>query len=176
METVDRLGIKPAARLLAVRIDSQTLQFYRGREVVNAYAISTSLRPPSCVKHSLGTPLGLHEIAERIGGGQPPGMVFRSRVPTGHHYREMSEDENERNLVTSRILWLRGLEPEVNLGGDVDSYDRYIYLHGTNHEGRIGRPISGGCVLLRNLDIVELYDQVRVGDWVWIEEGNEGAM
>lgn len=169
MKTGGHLGIKPPDRLLAVRIASQTLQLYRGRELAAAYAISTSSRPPSYAKDSLGTPLGLHEIAERIGGGQPPGMVFRSRVPTGRHFREFPEEENRRNLVTTRILWLRGLEPGVNRGGDVDSYERYIYLHGTNHEERIGTPASGGCILLRSLDVIELYDQVRVGDWVWIE-------
>jgi hypothetical protein len=169
MQTADRLGIKPADRLLAVRIETQTLQFYRGPTLVKAYPISTSARPPSNLRHSLGTPRGLHEIAERIGAGQPPGMVFRSRVPTGQHYRELSDDENVGNLITSRILWLRGLEPGLNCGENVDSYQRYIYLHGTNHEDRIGTPASGGCVLLRNLDLVELYEHVRAGDWVWIE-------
>ena len=169
IEKAAGLGIKPADRLLVVRIASQTLQLFRGPELVKAYPVSTSRRPPSNVRDSLGTPRGLHEIAERIGGEQPPGMVFRSRIPTGHHFRELSDEENTPNLVTTRILWLRGLEPGVNAGAEVDSYARYIYLHGTNHEDRIGTPASGGCVLLRNLDIVELYDQVRVGDWVWIE-------
>lgn len=169
METGRRLGIKPSDRLILVRIATQTLQLYRGGNLVKAYPVSTSLRPPSNRRNSLGTPSGLHEIAERIGGEQPPGMVFRSRIPTGHHFAELSDEENRGNLVTTRILWLRGLEPGLNAGGEVDSYDRYIYLHGTNHEDRIGTPASGGCVLLRNLDIVELYDQVRAGDWVWIE-------
>jgi lipoprotein-anchoring transpeptidase ErfK/SrfK len=58
----------------------------------------------------------------------------------------------------------------VNRGGDVDTYDRYIYVHGTNHETRVGEPLSAGCVLMRNLDVVEVYDQVRVGDHVWIAD------
>ena len=79
-------------------------------ELVKSYAVSTSRRPPSNVKNSLGTPRGLHEIAERIGAGQPPGMVFKSRVPTGRHFSEVLEREpNNDNLITSRILWLRGL-------------------------------------------------------------------
>jgi hypothetical protein len=169
MQTAERLRIKPADRLLMVRISTQTLQLYRGSSLVRAFAVSTSTRPPSNVKNSLGTPGGLHEIAERIGAGQPPGMVFKSRVPTGRHYSELSEAENRANLITTRILWLRGLEPGINAGGDVDSYERYIYIHGTNHEDRIGTPASGGCVQLRNLDMIELYEDVRVGDWVWIE-------
>lgn len=149
-----------------VRIGAATLQFYVNRSLKKAYTVSTSRNAPSNVKGSLGTPRGLHEIAERIGGEQPPGMVFKARVPTGRHFREWPDTET--NLITSRILWLRGLEPAVNRGGDVDTYNRYVYIHGTQHEDRIGQPISAGCVLLRNADIVELYEQVRAGDWVWI--------
>lgn len=167
-QTCLRLGIKPADRLLFVRIGTATLQFYRKGVLVKSYAVSTSKRPPSNVKNSLGTPRGLHEIAERIGAGQPPGMVFSSRIPTGRHFSELPEPDQQRQLITSRILWLRGLEPGVNLGGDVDTYDRYIYLHGTNHESRIGQPMSAGCIELRNLDIIELYEEVRRGDHVLI--------
>ncbi len=137
---------------------------------MQSYVISTSKRPPSNIKNSLGTPRGLHEIAERIGAGQPPGMVFKSRVPTGRHYSEVigNDDDREHNLITSRILWLRGLEPGVNLGGEVDTYERYVYIHGTNHEASLGQPLSAGCVLMRNLEIIELYDQVRAGDRVLI--------
>ena len=120
------------------------------------------------MKDSLGTPRGLHEIAERIGEGQPPGMVFKSRVPTGRHFSEFPDADTETNFITTRILWLRGLEPGVNLGGNVDTYQRYVYIHGTNHEDRIGTPQSAGCVLMRNLDVLELFEQMRVGDQVWI--------
>ena len=151
-----------------MQIGRATLQFYFRRELVKSYVISTSRRPPSNVKNSLGTPRGWHEIADRIGGGQPAGMVFKSRVSTGRHFSEWPGAETETNLITSRILRLRGLEPGVNLGGEVDTYERYVYLHGTNHESRIGEPLSAGCVLMRNLDIVELHDEVRTGDLVWI--------
>ena len=168
-QTCARLGIKPGERILVVRIGTATLQFFRKGELVTSYAISTSRRPPSNVKHSLGTPHGLHEVAERIGGGQPVGMVFKGRVPTGRHFSEVLEREPEQeNLITSRILWLRGLEPAVNKGGDVDTYDRYVYIHGTNRDDRIGEPLSAGCVLMRNLDIIEIYEQVRNGDLVLI--------
>ncbi|MCX6956401.1 MAG: L,D-transpeptidase [Verrucomicrobia bacterium] len=169
-KTCARLGIKPGERVLVVRIGTATLQFFAKGVLVKSYVISTSKRPPSNVKDSLGTPRGLHEIAERIGAGQPPGMVFKSRVPTGRHYHEVigSDDDREHNLITGRILWLRGLEPGVNRGGDVDTYERYVYIHGTNHEDRIGEPLSAGCVLMRNTEVVELYEQVRVGDQVLI--------
>ena len=171
-EACARLGIKPGERLLAVSIRAATLRFYRGGVLVRAYPVSTSRRPPSNVKDSLGTPRGLHEIAERIGAGQPPGMVFKARVPTGQHSSELltSEDGRNDNLITSRILWLRGLEPGVNRGGDVDTHARYVYIHGTNHGDRIGEPLSSGCVLMRDLDIIALFEEVRAGDLVWIAD------
>jgi lipoprotein-anchoring transpeptidase ErfK/SrfK len=161
-----RLGIKPSARTLLVRIGASTLQFYQDDKLVKSYVISTSKRPPSNVKNSLGTPRGLHEIAERIGAGQPAGMVFSSRLPTGQHFSEMAESAD--NLITSRILWLRGLEPGVNQGGEVDTYERYVYIHGTSREDRIGERQSAGCVLMRNIDVIELYEEVRPGDQVLI--------
>lgn len=153
-----------------MRIATQTLQFYRGGELVRAHPVSTSLKPPCNVRDSLGTPRGLHEIAERIGGEQPAGMVFKARRPLGRHFSEL---EDNGNLITSRILWLRGLEPGHNAGnsagGDVvDTYARYVYIHGTNREDLIGQPQSAGCVLMTNRDIVALYEEVRVGDLVWI--------
>lgn len=73
-----------------------------------------------------------------------------------------------RNLITTRILRLRGLETGYNAGQGCDSYERYVYIHGTNHEDRIGEPFSGGCVELRNAEMLELFDAVREGDLVWI--------
>jgi len=140
-----------------------------------SHIISTSLRPPSNVKDSLGTPRGLHEIAERIGAGAPPGTVFKGRVNIGKHFNELGDEENRPALITSRILWLRGLEPGVNAGQNaagqvVDTHARYVYIHGTNHEDRLGTPHSAGCVEMNNLEITELYEQVRNGDMVWIED------
>jgi len=130
---------------------------------VKSWGISTSKRPPSNVKDSLGTPRGLHEIAERIGAGQPPGMVFKSRVPIGRHYGELPDAAVNDNLITSRILWLRGLEAGVNRGGNVDTYERYVYIHGTNQEQLIGTPASHGCIRLRNADMITLHDMIPAG-------------
>jgi hypothetical protein len=169
-KTCERLGIKPSERVLLVRIAGQTLQLYRNNSLVQSYAVSTSRRPPCNVKNSFGTPRGLHQIAERIGAGQPPGMVFKGRVPTGRHYSEFPPAEQTKNLITTRILWLQGLEPGINQGGDVDTKDRFIYIHGTNHEDKVGQPQSAGCVQMRNVDIVELYEQVRASDLVYITD------
>lgn len=164
----EALGIKPTARILLVNIGTHTLQFFRDGEIVKSYVISTSRRPPCNTKGSLGTPRGLHEVSERIGAGQPPGMVFKGRVAIGQHFNELANSETETNLITTRILWLNGLEDGVNRGGDVDSHSRYIYIHGTNHEDRLGEPLSAGCVLMSNLEMLELYEQVRVRDQVLI--------
>lgn len=169
MQQCESAGIKPSNRALLVSLDRQTLRFYNGGSLVKSYVISTSRRPPSNKNGSLGTPRGLHGIAEKIGAGQPPGIVFKSRVPTGYHFHEHLERGGaDENLITSRILWLKGLEPGVNQGGDVDTYSRYVYVHGTNREDLLGQPQSAGCVVMANLDIVELFEQVRVGDPVLI--------
>jgi len=162
------LGIKPSVRMLLISIETQTLNFYDNDTLQRNYTISTSKCPPSNLAGSLGTPTGLHLIAERIGGGAPPGIVFKSRQNTGVHFRDFIDPDGSDNLVTSRILWLRGTELDINLDGNVDSYNRYIYIHGTNHEERLGQPQSSGCVLMHNLEIIELFDQVLVGDLVWI--------
>ncbi len=133
------------------------------------YPVSTSVKPPSCIADSFGTPTGLHAVADKIGSDQPEGMVFKGRVPT-KHFSEYSDAEAKRNLITSRILRLRGLEPGRNAGPGCDSYDRYIYIHGTNHEDRIGQPFSGGCIEMLNADVIELFGQMETGDLVYICE------
>jgi len=164
------LGFKPTTRVIVVSIARQLLGFYQNDCLVKSFVVSTSRRPPSNVKDSLGTPRGLHEVAEKIGAGSPPGIVFKGRVSTGRHFSEFSPEEQTKNLITTRILWLRGLEPGVNAGGNVDTHARYVYIHGTNHEDQLGTPISAGCVHLANLEIIELFDQVRARDLVWIED------
>ncbi len=155
---------------MTVSIARQLLGFYHDEVLIRSCVISTSRRPPSSIKNSLGTPLGLHHVAEKIGAGAPPGTVFKGRVNIGKHFNELSDEENEKNLITTRILWLAGLEPGLNAGGDVDTYDRYIYIHGTNHEHCLGLPTSSGCVQMNNIEIVGLFDEVRPGDLVWIEK------
>jgi len=164
------LGLKPTSRTIVVSIARQLLGFYQEGALVKSYVVSTSLRPPSNVKDSLGTPRGLHEIAEKFGADAPPGIVFKARVSLGKHFSELDEAMQAKNLTTTRILWLSGLEPGVNAGGNVDSRSRYIYIHGTNHEERLGAPASSGCVQMSNIEIIELFDQVRTRDQVWIED------
>ncbi len=110
------------------------------------------------------TPLGLHRIAEKIGGGWPVGTVFKSRKPVGFTWRGLPLAK-----ITTRILWLEGLEPGFNRGGNVDSHARYIYIHGTGDEPALGRSASHGCIQLAADDLIPLYDKLPVGTLVWIE-------
>ncbi len=162
------LAQAPKEHALYVKISEQKLYVYYQGALVKTYPTSTSRRPPSCVENSLGTPLGLHVIEEKIGDGASVGMVFKGRVAQGTPYMALPEEENKPNLITSRILWLRGLEPE-NTGPGRDTHNRYIYIHGTNHEDRIGTPDSHGCLLLRNSDVIELFNSIPSGTLVLIE-------
>lgn len=144
------------------------MTLFESDALAKIYTVSTSLKPPSCVADSNGTPIGFHEIADKIGQDLPEGMVLKGRVPTGKHFVDYHGEEVARNLITSRILRLRGLEPGKNAGPGCDSYKRYIYIHGTNHEERIGQPFSGGCVEMRNADVIELFERVESGDLVWL--------
>jgi len=163
------LSINPTKRLWIVSIGSQSLALIENGQIRRTFPVSTSAKPPSCMEDSNGTPLGLHAAADKIGDGEPLGMVFRGRRPT-RLVSEFSDEARETNLITTRIVRLRGLEPGINAGPGRDSYDRYIYLHGTNHEDRIGRPFSGGCIELRNPEILELFELIEEGDLVWITE------
>jgi len=161
-------GIKPAKRALLVSLAEQRLEVMENGAVVSTYPVSTGRKPPSCLEGSGGTPTGLHRIAAKIGDGAAPGAVFRGRVEIGKTYSQLSPEEQRPNLVTSRILWLDGLEEGHNQGPGRDSYQRYIYIHGTNHEDAIGQPASGGCVQLANLSMIELFDRAEEGDHVFI--------
>ena len=90
--------------------------------------------PPSCVEDSLGTPIGLHLVCEKIGDGEPLGMIFKGRKPQGVRFFEFDNGENQKNLITTRILRLDGLEVGINKGEGIDTYECYVYIHGTNHE------------------------------------------
>lgn len=117
----------------------------------------------------MGTPIGMHKIDGKIGAGLPADTVFRARKPCGS-LSAQSPAEREKNLIMCRILRLRGLEEGVNSGGNVDTFNRFVYIHGTNQEDKIGTPNSHGCVLLKAADLLRLFDILRDGDMVFIEK------
>jgi lipoprotein-anchoring transpeptidase ErfK/SrfK len=131
-----------------------------------SYPISTASNGMGNRAGSFKTPFGIHRVRQKIGGGQPPGMVFEARVAVGRIAN--SFDNREKDEITSRILWLDGLEEGVNKGGVYDTFDRYIYIHGTSDEKRIGQPVSAGCIRMKNSDVIELFEEVMVDDLVLI--------
>ncbi len=165
----ESMSIPVPESYLLVSIPQQALCFAEKSGEPEWYPISTSKAPPSCVEDSFGTPLGLHRVKEKFGDGEPIGTVFKGRRSVGQTFDQLPPEDNICNLITSRILWLEGLEPGRNRGAGIDSYHRYIYFHGTNHEERIGQPFSGGCIEFRNQDIIDLYPRIPLGSLVWID-------
>lgn len=156
------------ARLLLVDVEAQRLVLIEDGTIRREYPVSTAAAGVGAEEGSLRTPPGWHRIHARIGEGEPPGMVFESRIPTGRIWRGEPGDED---LILTRVLTLEGLEESVNRGPGRDSLERYIYIHGTNHPESIGRPDSHGCVRMLDRDLIELFDRIEEGDAVVILEG-----
>lgn len=155
--------------MLVVRIEQQRMYLTDGERILQQWPISTAARGPGNAQDSLQTPLGTHRIAEKIGADAPCGAIFKGRRNTGE-IAAIHKDATpcEEDLVTTRILWLEGLEPGLNQGPGVDSRERFIYIHGTPEEGRIGSPVSHGCIRMRNEDVIALFDLVELGSLVHI--------
>ena len=152
-------------RWLLVDTRSQRLALVEEGRITGLWPVSTAAAGLDIRQDSGGTPPGLHRIARRIGLDAEPGTVFASREPTGAVWRG---EPDPGDLILSRVLTLDGLEDGINRGPGVDSRERYIYIHGTNHEPQLGTPVSGGCVRLANRDVIDLADRVAEGDPVVI--------
>jgi len=134
------------------------------------YRVSTAATGAGEQKGSGCTPRGRHRIRAKIGAGQPLGAVFRARRPTGEVWTPAYAAAHPgRDWILTRILWLGGLQAHFNRYGDCDSAWRYIYIHGTPDTEPMGVPRSHGCIRMRNNELVELFERVRVGDEVLIE-------
>ena len=144
-----------------ISIRDQRLTVERGDKTVRSYLISSSRFGIGTEEGSNKTPLGNFRIAEKIGHGAGAGTIFKSRVPLG------PDDPlpDTEDFVTTRILWLDGVDPE-----NANTRDRYIYIHGTNHEDKIGTPDSHGCIRMRNADVIELFELVDETTQVVIRE------
>lgn len=157
---------------IKVKISKQLLSLFNEQQVVIAkYPISTSMYGIGNQNGSFKTPLGRHQICEMIGDGLPNDEVYIGRVPKGKlcDLRAQSYELPE-DVITARILRLVGLEDGINKGDGIDSFERYIYIHGTADEMNISRPVSHGCVRMLNHDIIELFDKVDLNTDVWIED------
>jgi len=134
------------------------------------YPISTSKYGVGSAEKSNKTPPGTHRIVEKIGESAKSGAVFKAGIDTGKVATTYSDATDIReDLITTRILWLKGLEPGINRGKGIDSYERHIYIHGTSEEGLIGTTASDGCIRMKNRDVLELFDLVPQGTLVEIQ-------
>ena len=162
---------------LIINIRQQQLSVYRDGKLLRQYPVSTSKFGTGNQRGSFCTPLGKHSVAEKIGEGAACNQVFIGRQPQGVlDDLRRAQVVLPEDLITSRILWLAGLEPGCNQGGEIDSHDRYIYIHGTPEEHLIGTPVSHGCIRMCNADVIELFDLIEVGCEVDIIEPWEIAM
>ena len=140
---------------IVISIPEQRMLVLESGKPIAQYAVSTSKFCLSDTPGSRGTPLGEMEIARKIGGNAPAGAVFKDQRETGEILRP---DAPGRDPIVSRILWLKGLE-----ACNRNAYSRYIYIHGTAEERKIGTPASFGCVRMRSADVIQLYNLVGVG-------------
>ncbi len=153
-ETVDR------RHQVIVSVPQQRMALLRDGAPLATYPVSTSKFGLGDLPNTSWTPLGRLQIAKKIGAGAPSGAAFKDRRPTGE---VVPVDAPGRDIIVSRILWLRGAESQ-----NARAFTRYIYIHGTPEERNIGLPVSYGCVRMRSKDVIELFDIVGQGAQVQI--------
>ncbi len=155
--------------LLYVDIESQSLLHIEKGTVLKVYSISSSVYGTGSKENSFKTPLGKHEIYKKLGSNLPTNAILKGRVWNGSIADIIKEPiDTDFDHVTSRIMWLDGLEEGLNKGKGIDSRKRFIYIHGTAEEGLIGKPASDGCIRMYNSDVIELFDLVDEKAQVWI--------
>jgi L,D-transpeptidase YbiS len=151
---------KSSQAKIHISVSQQRLTLKSGKERLGSYPVSTSRFGLGTEEGSMKTPTGRFRIAEKIGDGMPVGTVFKGRQPAKATKAMMREED----LVMTRILWLDGLDP-----GNANTHERFIYIHGTNHEESLGEPASHGCIRMRGTDLVELFELVDVNTPVAIK-------
>tara|TARA_B100001094_G_C17836743_1_gene625927 strand:+ start:93 stop:674 length:582 start_codon:yes stop_codon:yes gene_type:complete len=155
--------------MIFVSIKNQKLYHIKNNKIINNFSISSSKYGTGNKNGSNKTPLGLHKIKEKHGkdvpiNGKMVGRIFYNQIAA--IYKDATESKTDD--ITSRILWLEGMEKGKNKGKGIDSYNRYIYIHGTSEEGKLGTPASHGCIRMKNKDVIDLYNKVEVGTLVLI--------
>jgi len=166
-----QFGLKAGEFMFIVDISQQRLYLVKGEKIIKRYPASTSKYGIGNKEGSNKTPLGTHRIYEKVGEGVKIGTIFKACINTGRIAKIYHDSTDvEQDFVITRIMCLEGLEPGVNKGEGIDSRHRRIYLHGTPEEGLIGKPASHGCIRMKNDDVVELFDLVKIGTLVEIKE------
>lgn len=154
---------------IEVDISEQRLYLIENSLIKASYPISTSKYGEGSIENSFKTPLGKHSIKEMIGEEADINTIFTSRINTKRSATIIDQfEDTDNDYVTSRIMWLDGEEDGFNKGGNVDSFRRYIYIHGTHEEGLIGTKASHGCIRMFNYDVIELFNLVNIGTKVLI--------
>ena len=149
---------------IEVSIAAQRLDLFDAGTRIRSYSVSTAANGPGEQAGSYCTPRGRHRVRAKVGAGLPLGAVLRGRRPTGEVCDEAAwRAAPERDWILTRILWLCGEELGVNRGGSVDTFRRYIYIHGTPDGVELGQPGSRGCIRMRNRDVAELFDLIVTG-------------
>lgn len=156
---------------IEIDLGRQRLQLWSEGRVLHECLVSTGANGIGEINGSGCTPRGRHVIRAKVGDGAAPGTLFTRRRPTGEIWSpELHAKFPGRDWILTRILWLSGSEPGRNRLGCVDTFRRYIYLHGTPPTTRLGMPGSKGCIRVANDDIVDLYDRLPVGAEVNLHE------
>ena len=159
------------ATTIEIDLSSQQMTVFLPDGGMRCYPISSAKNGPGEQLNSECTPRGTHVISEKIGEGEAENAVFVGRKPTGEIYSEaFAKEQPIRDWILTRIMWLEGCEEGKNLGGEVDSKKRYIYIHGTPDSTSMRIPGSRGCIRMANKDVIELFEQVEVGTTVEIVE------
>ena len=141
-----------------VSISEQRLYLLSDESIIRSYSISSSAYGEGQIENSLKTPLGKHEVKTKIGTNVSKYQFFVSREHIPQEVNIIHEPiDSPDDFITTRIMWLTGLTEGFNKGGNVDSFDRYIYIHGTHEEGLIGKKASHGCIRMLNHDVLELF-------------------
>ena len=155
--------------IIFVSIKKQKLYHIKNNKIISEFIISSSAYGTGNKAGSNKTPLGLHKVKQKYGNNTPINGRMKGRVYYGEIatiYKDNTKSKTDD--VTTRILWLEGLEQGKNKGEGIDSFKRYIYIHGTSEEGRLGTPASHGCIRMKNKDVSDLYKIIEVGTLVLI--------
>lgn len=163
-----RFSRSPKDLFIIISISEQKLFLIKNTQLIETHHISSAKAGTGNLSGSYKTPLGVHQISEKFGKDIKLGTIFKSRISIHQIAKILTNPKEESNAdnITSRILWLSGMEESINKGGNVDSHDRYIYIHGTDEEGRLGSPVSHGCIRMANQEIISLYNHVTIGTLV----------
>lgn len=158
-------------QLIKIHVKQQKMYCYQNDVLLNTYIISTAKNGLGETFNSECTPRGWHVIHSIIGLENEMNSVFVDRKWTGEIYNEKLARENpDRDWILSRVIQLDGLQVGFNKGGNVDTLEREIYIHGTADYCNLGLPNSHGCIRMRNLDIIKLANWVKLGSRVYISE------